>query len=128
MPSEQLGSEVQNFRLVLDDFCDRLRPALPPLEDTTAMAVKTPPDVAEQQRVLAEMTEYLTNFDSAAVDCLEANRESFRAMMGNEPLAAFEKEVGEFSLAEALVRLQGATGNMALAAPTPDSNIMGGSA
>ncbi len=128
MPSEQLGSEVQNFRLVLDDFCDRLRPALPPLEDTTAMAVKTPPDVAEQQRVLAEMTEYLTNFDSAAVDCLEANRESFRAMMGNEPLAAFEKEVGEFSLAEALLRLQGATGNMALAAPTPDSNIMGGSA
>jgi len=101
---------LQDFRFVLDDFVDRLRAALPALVAPNAPATPiAPPTIEEQHRVLAEMTGYLNNFDPAAADCLEANRRVFLALLGEVSLTAFERDIGEFALAEAMARLREAT-------------------
>ncbi|CAN5512255.1 response regulator [soil metagenome] len=99
----ELTPILQDFRLAIDDFVERLRGALPPVAEQASAAA---PDAEEQERVRREMTGYLSNFDPAAADCLETNRSAFRALLGAESFLSFEREIGEFALGEALHRLQ----------------------
>jgi hypothetical protein len=52
------------------------------------------------------MIALLNNFDPAAAECLEANRDVFRALLPGETFAAFERHLGGFAFAEALAQLQ----------------------
>jgi hypothetical protein len=52
------------------------------------------------------MIAHLNNFDPAAGECLEANRDIFRALLPGDKFASFEQHVGGFAFAEALTQLE----------------------
>ena len=51
------------------------------------------------------MIAHLNNFDPAAGECLEANREAFRTLLGEEAFGKFEQQVSGFAFATALALL-----------------------
>ena len=110
---------LEDFGRVLNDFVNRLRGALPALEEPPPATTAAPVDSEEQGRIVQEMITHLNNFDPAAADCLEANRSVFQALLGPESCIAFEREVSEFSLAEALVRIQKALPDTTVAGAVP---------
>ena len=59
----------------------------------------------------------LSRFDPAATECLETERDVFRALFPGEAFAAFEREVGAFAFAEALARLRQAAEPKGLLSP-----------
>jgi two-component system sensor histidine kinase/response regulator len=97
------GIELLRTRLaeVLVPLTDRLRAALsearPGSPATPVMAV----DPVRVKAAATEMLKYLTDFDAAAVDCLEANREILRQFFVPVEFALFEKRVGSFAFSEA---------------------------
>ena len=106
-PSAGLTPALQEFSLILQELVGRLRAALPPPPSPPVPAAAAAPvDPEQTRRVLQQMIGYLDNFDPAAGDCLEANRETLRALLGEEIFGGFEQEVGGFAFAEALARLR----------------------
>jgi CheY-like chemotaxis protein len=99
-----LASALQEFRAALEDFVSRLRAALPPTE--TAVETPAPLDAEQAKQVVTEMISHLNNFDPAASECLEANRNVFRSVLPGESFAAFEQQVDGFAFADALAGLQ----------------------
>jgi len=98
---------VAGFQTVLDDFVARLDLALPPVETTPSSAAPDVPlDPDRAKRIVQEMIGYLNNFDPTASDCLEANRDLFRALLPGETFAKFEQEVSGFVFADALAGLK----------------------
>ena len=55
--------------------------------------------------VAEEMLKYLSDFDAAAGDCLEANRELLLLLFGPGEFVQFEKLVGSFAFSEAQAQL-----------------------
>jgi two-component system sensor histidine kinase/response regulator len=94
---------LREFSSALDGFVTRLRAALPAVT-TAAPAAPVDPELAK--RVVREMITHLNNFDPAAGECLETNRDVFRALLPGEAFMSFEQRVGSFALADALARLQ----------------------
>jgi CheY-like chemotaxis protein len=107
VPSAEYNPILEEFNSVLHDFVSRLSAALPPSvaePEPTAGAVPLDPEQGKQ--VVREMIGYLNKFDPAAEECLEINRDVFRALLPGESLVNFRQEVGEFAFANALVRLE----------------------
>jgi hypothetical protein len=63
-------------------------------------------DPAQLQRVVAQMTRHLAEYDAAATDCLAANRGVFAALFSAEEFGQFEQQVQGYAFADAAPRLQ----------------------
>jgi two-component system, sensor histidine kinase and response regulator len=108
-PSAELKPILQEFNSVLQDFISRLSATLPRLVTDPAPASEDVPlDSGQLKQVVQEMIGHLNNFDPAAEEFLEANRDAFRVLLSEESLASFKQEVGEFAFANALDRLEAA--------------------
>lgn len=103
-----ISAPLSTFRSTLHDFLGRLTTALPKTAatGTPAPEMSRPPDPERMKRVVEEMISHLNNFDPAAGDCLEANRDVFRAIFTADEFATFEKQIGGFAFSEALAALQ----------------------
>ena len=103
----ELDPVLREFRATMEDFVTRLRSALP---QPDIAAVPSAPaaalDPTQAKRVVEEMIGHLNNFDSAAGDCLGANRAVFQALMPAEAFGTFEQHLTGFAFAEALAVLE----------------------
>ncbi|HOB98837.1 MAG TPA: PAS domain S-box protein [Verrucomicrobiota bacterium] len=117
-PCADLPPALQDLRATLEEFVARLRAALPPDRRTPSDSPGAPPpDPARARRAVEEMIGLLSRFDPAATECLEAERDVFRALFIGEAFAGFERDVGAFAFAEALARLRQATEPKGLLSP-----------
>ena len=69
-------------------------------------APAVPLDPAQSKRIVEEMMSYLNAMDPTAAECLEANRDVFRALFAGDSYIRFENFVNGFAFAEALAQLQ----------------------
>ncbi len=76
------------------------------MSDPAPTTADVPLDSEQVKQVVQEMIVHLNNFDPAADDCLEANRDVFRALLPEDSFASFKQELGGFAFADALVRLE----------------------
>ena len=63
-------------------------------------------DPVRLKAVAGEMRKYLSDFDSAAADCLNANRHLLSALFSPEEFIRFEKRIESYDFAEAQVQLE----------------------
>jgi hypothetical protein len=107
VPSAEFNLILEEFSSVLRDFVSRLGAALPPsVTDPAPTTAAVRLDSEQVKRVAQEMIGYLNNFDPAAEEYLEVNRDAFRALLPEDSFASFRQELGEFAFANALVRLE----------------------
>jgi two-component system sensor histidine kinase/response regulator len=107
VPSSEAALLLREFEAVLGDMAGRLRAVLPAVETAIpAATLTTVLDPAQAARVVREMLGHLNQFDPAAGDCLEANREVFRVILSGEKFSSFEQQVGGFAFSEALALLE----------------------
>ncbi len=107
VPSAELVPILQDFSSVLQDFISRLHAVLPrTVSDPAPTTADVPLDSEQVKQVVQEMIVHLNNFDPAAEECLEANRDAFRALLPEDSFASFKQELGGFAFANALVRLE----------------------
>jgi two-component system sensor histidine kinase/response regulator len=102
--SNVLESTLEKFGLVLKDFVNRLSSALPQKTPTRASGTVAI-DTDQAKQVVQEMIGYLNNFDPSAGDCLEIHDDIFRTLL-SESFDKFEKQIGTFAFADAIVTLQ----------------------
>ena len=106
-PTNILEDAQRKFNQVLDDFMARLGTALP--EETPKQAsVIAEVDPDQLRRIVQEMIENLNNFDPAAGELFDAHRDLFRAFFPAESFEAFERQISNFSFADAMNVLQNA--------------------
>jgi hypothetical protein len=74
--------------------------------DATAIPPAAQADPEQIKTVTLLMRKHLGEFDAAACDCLENNRDMFRAIFATADFAQFEKHVQNFAFAEALSLLE----------------------
>ena len=101
----RLESLRQQFATVLTPLIDRIRAALGEEPASPAAPKACVVDSAQMKSVIEQMTGYLAEFDAAASDCLEANRDVFAALFSTEEFAKFEQQVQGYAFGEALARL-----------------------
>jgi CheY-like chemotaxis protein len=107
MPAAELMPLLQEFSGGMEDLVGGLRAALPPEEIApVAAAPAMPLDPAQLRRSVEEMMSHLNNLDPTAAECLEANRDGFRALLPGDSYTRFEQSVNGFAFAEALAQLQ----------------------
>jgi CheY-like chemotaxis protein len=85
----------------------RLRPALgdePALARPLVAAPPTDPEALKS--LVAQMRKQLSEFDPAAADFLEANRESFRSLLQGDDFTEFERHVQGYAFGEAQLLLE----------------------
>jgi two-component system sensor histidine kinase/response regulator len=104
-PTNVLETTRRNFTLVLDDFITHLRAAMPP-EPQPQLEVVPEVDPERLRYLVGEMNANLNNFDPAASELLEKNRDAFRSFFTPETFETFEKQVGNYSFADAVTILQ----------------------
>jgi two-component system sensor histidine kinase/response regulator len=97
---------LQEYNSALEGFVKHLRAALPPVAAAPAAAPAAPVDPEQAKRAVQEMIALLNNFDPAAAECLEAQRDVFRTLLPGETFASFEQQLGSFAFADALAILQ----------------------
>lgn len=102
-PRSEVDPVLTEFGSVLQDFISRLRTALPAeaLHQEAPAAV----DLTKAGPIVQEMIGYLGNFDPAACDCLEANKDLFKALLGGG-FGEFQKQIDNFAFADALAMIQ----------------------
>jgi len=106
-PAAELAPPLQELASLLAAFVHALRTALPPIDTAPALAASSlPPDLALVSRVVTETLAHLRNFDAAAGDALEANRDVFRSLLPGDTFAAFAEHVGGFAFDKALALLE----------------------
>jgi two-component system sensor histidine kinase/response regulator len=106
-PAAELTPLLQEFSGGMEVLVSRLRAALPPAEIAPMAAAHVMPlDTAQSKRSVAEMMSHLNNLDPIAAECLEANRDVFRALLPGDSYTRFEQYVNSFAFAEALTQLQ----------------------
>ena len=107
VPSAELVPILQDLSSVLQDFISRLHAVLPrTASDPAPTTAAVPLDSEQVKQAVQEMIGHLNNFDPAAEECLEVNRDAFRALLPEDSFAIFKQEVGGFAFANALVRLE----------------------
>jgi two-component system sensor histidine kinase/response regulator len=84
-----------------------------PLRDMLPKAAAAPSDSADLSRnpdalkpLIAQMLQRLADSDAAAVDCLEANRDLFRALLPSAEFAQFQQRVEGYAFDEAQTQLE----------------------
>jgi HPt (histidine-containing phosphotransfer) domain-containing protein len=106
-PAADLMPLLRELSGGMEDLVSRLRAAMPP-EEIAPMSAATamPLELAQSKRSVEEMISHLNNLDPIAAECLEANRDVFRALLPGDSYARFEQSVKGFAFAEALAQLQ----------------------
>lgn len=107
---ESLGPasiELLRTRLkeVLAPLADRLRTVLTGAPTGPASIPVPVVDPGRLKAAAAEMLKYLSDFDAAAGDCLETNRELLRLLFKPAEFVQFEKSVGSFAFNDAEAKL-----------------------
>ena len=92
----------------LDGLIGRLRPAFAggPMPDAAATSPAAAVDAEELKTVLADMCKQLGEFDPAAADTLETNRNVFRFLLSGDDFAIFEQHVQGYAFGEAQALLE----------------------
>ena len=92
----------------LDDLIARLRPAIAeaPRADAAATSPAAPVDPGQLKTVVADIRKQLGEFDPAAADILEANRDVFRFLLSGDDFAIFEQHVQGYAFGEAQALLE----------------------
>ncbi|HXJ79892.1 MAG TPA: response regulator [Candidatus Methylomirabilis sp.] len=90
----------------LHALLDRLRPVLPDAPTPTAATPGTPVDPESLKARVAEMRKQLAEFDPAATDVLEGNRDLFRSLLGEDDFTAFERHIQGYAFGEAQALLE----------------------
>jgi two-component system sensor histidine kinase/response regulator len=104
-PTAAIQESLARLETILNGFVARLRAALPgeAPTPTTSAATLTPEQL---KSFVTKMTAHLNNFDPAAGDLFNELRDSLRSFFGSEAFDTFEKQLGGFAFADALVTLQ----------------------
>jgi two-component system, sensor histidine kinase and response regulator len=99
-----LDDLLHKLESVLSGFISRLKAALPKQESPQQVVTKVDPE--EVKSLLQEMITNLNNFDPAAGELFEAKRDVFRAILPPSEFETFEKQISNFSFADAMSVLQ----------------------
>jgi two-component system sensor histidine kinase/response regulator len=94
----------------LGPLAERLKTALSGASAHTHAGHQQTADPARIKAAAEEMLKYLFDFDSAAVECLETNRNLLRSLFVPEEFVNFEKNVESFAFGEAQEQLSRAAG------------------
>jgi HPt (histidine-containing phosphotransfer) domain-containing protein len=106
-PVADLAPLLSELNSTLEDFVSRVRAALPTAAATTTATASVASIAPERlKQVTREMAAHLQNFDPAAGDCFEANRDVFQTLLPGDQFASFEQHVSGFAFAEALALLE----------------------
>ena len=101
----RLDALQKQFNAVLDPFVEKLRSALGEEEHAPAtMAADIDPEL--RATVVAQMLEYLAQFDAAASDYLDAHRGVFAGLFPGDAFRQFEQRVQDYAFADARAQLQ----------------------
>ncbi len=101
--ADALTPLVEEFARVLNEFSARLRAALPatmPAAPPSAPAAQV--EAAVARRVVGQLIERLTDFDFAAIERFEADRDLLRSIFSVAEFAALEEQLNRFAFVEAL--------------------------
>ena len=92
----------------IDALISRLRPAIAgaPVPDAAATSPAAPVDPEQMKTVVADMRKQLGEFDPAAAETLEANRDVFRFLLSGDDFAIFEQHVQGYAFGEAQALLE----------------------
>jgi two-component system, sensor histidine kinase and response regulator len=90
----------------LSDLVGRLRPALGEDPALAGPPTAARPDPEALKTLVAQMRKHLSEFDPAAADVLDANREVFRFLLGGDDFSKFERHVQGYAFAEAQAVLE----------------------
>jgi HPt (histidine-containing phosphotransfer) domain-containing protein len=104
-----LAKNLDAFETLLEQALRSARSMMPPAEPEPALSgAASPPtaDIVRLNAVVDEMVKYLNDYDSAATDCLDANRELFRTLFAPEEFVRFEKRLESYDFAEAQAQLE----------------------
>ncbi len=106
---EALARAYSAFEGLLEQALTSARSLMPPMTAPGPEMYAAPPtavDPARLKAVVGEMMKYLSDFDSAAADCLKANRELLRTLFVPEEFGRFEKRLESYDFAEAQIQLE----------------------
>ena len=104
------SAQIETVRRQLADnfatLLGGLRSALGEKKPATTAVPATAVDPAQVKLVVAQMIKHLAEFDAAAADCLEANRNIFASLFSAEEFGKFEQQVEGYAFGEASLQLQ----------------------
>ena len=106
LPPDGVRRLLEAFRTGLGGFVAALGAALPEAPVAPVPAPAAPVDPETAKAAVQLMLGHLSDFDPAAEECLEANRDVFRSLMPAESFTRFAEEIGDFAFAEARARLE----------------------
>jgi len=108
-PPDEVASLLREFRAHLGGFVNALQAVLPVVAAAPeAAAPSAPLDPEKAKAAVFQMLAHLADFDPAAEECLEANRDVFRSLLPPESFTRFGEEISGFAFAEARTRLEAA--------------------
>ncbi len=106
-PASELESSQQKVAAALDPLLAQLRSELnPPASEIPAPAAAPPADPAQTRAAATQLTKLLSEFDSGAVEFIEANHAALRPLFAGEAWPAFEKLVQDYAFADAQAKLE----------------------
>lgn len=114
--AKQMESLRQHLSELLEAMIGQLGPKLHSLQtkDNAEIPPAATADLGQLKTVVPLMCKQLSEFDAAAGDCLENNRELLRAIFANADFAQFEKHVQDYAFAEARNLLEKAASGLGL--------------
>jgi signal transduction histidine kinase/DNA-binding response OmpR family regulator/HPt (histidine-containing phosphotransfer) domain-containing protein/HAMP domain-containing protein len=118
--ADRIDALRQRLADELGALIGRLRPALgeePALAGPPVAAPPTDPEALES--LVAQMRKQLSEFDPAAADFLDANREAFRSLLERDDFTEFERHVQGYAFGEAQAVLARATAARGTGEPRP---------
>ncbi len=89
---------LTRLQIVLSDFIQRLRAALPP--EQTAAAQVTPDDI------VSRLDAHLAEFDVTAVETVQAHRHRLRELLGADGFGLLEQQIADYAFLEARATLR----------------------
>jgi two-component system sensor histidine kinase/response regulator len=104
----QIAALQGRFASALEHLATQVRSALgsePAPVTVAAVGSAAVADPVRTRAVVAQMRQLLANLDTAAGDCLSANRDLLCALLGAADFATFEQQVQDYAFEEALERL-----------------------
>ena len=104
-----IALRIATLEAAMTTLCERLGPAYTAASGTAGKTpVVTAFTPATDRPVAERMLQRLADFEVDAAEDLEAHRDLFRALLGEEPFALFETHVQGFALADAHALLRAA--------------------
>ena len=106
LDAARLESLRGEFEAVLTPFVERLSAALGKEAAVAAAPAGIAVDPAQLKLLVEQMNKHLSEFDAAASDCLEANRDAFASLFSAEEFGKFEQHVQDYAFDDALALLK----------------------